>query len=423
MAPIIATENISIPIAILAKTIERTFKDSLPLTSTVLISFSATVSLLALLTKPKFLESFPNLSNLFNIGLKWTLIRCMGGFFAIVVLAQRGPEIILSKQTGAFLLNELLPVLVCVFLVAGVFLPLLLNFGLIEFFGVLFSKIMRPIFTLPGRSSIDCLASWVGDGTIGVLLTSKQYEEGHYTKREAAVIGTTFSVVSISFATVILTQVGLEHLFLQFYFTIFLAGMVTAIISPRIYPLVSISDTYICGREQLHEEIPKEDRLFKNALFQALKKARENRNIKKILQEGIFNVCDMWLGVLPTVLCFGTIALIIAEHTPLFSYLGIPFVPIFELLQIPNAQQAANTVMLGFADMFLPSVIISNVNNEFTKFVVACLSVSQLIYMSEVGSLLIASKIPVNFKQLLLIFLQRTFLSLPVIAACAHIIF
>ena len=86
---------------------------------------------------------------------------------------------------------------------------MLLNFGLLEFAGTLLSKIMRPVFNLPGRSAIDCLASWLGDGTIGVLLTSKQYEEGFYTKREAAVIGTTFSLVSITFSLVVINTVGL----------------------------------------------------------------------------------------------------------------------------------------------------------------------------------------------------------------------
>ena len=88
-------------------------------------------------------------------------------------------------------------------------LPLLLNFGLLEFFGVILNKVMRPIFTLPGRSSIDCIASWLGDGSIGVLLTSKQYEDGYYSKREAAVIGTTFSAVSITFSLVVISQVNL----------------------------------------------------------------------------------------------------------------------------------------------------------------------------------------------------------------------
>lgn len=75
---------------------------------------------------------------------------------------------------------------------------------------------MRPVFRLPGRSSIDCVASWLGDGTIGVLLTSKQYEEGYYTKREAAIIGTTFSVVSITFSLVVISQVNLGHMFVPF---------------------------------------------------------------------------------------------------------------------------------------------------------------------------------------------------------------
>ncbi len=96
---------------------------------------------------------------------------------------------------------------------------------------------MRPVFKLPGRSSIDCIASWLGDGTIGVLLTNKQYEDGFYTKREAAVIGTTFSVVSITFSIVVITYMKLEHMFGAYYFTIVVAGLVAAIIMPRIPPL------------------------------------------------------------------------------------------------------------------------------------------------------------------------------------------
>ncbi len=85
----------------------------------------------------------------------------------------------------------------------------LLNFGLLELFGALLSKIMRPVFNLPGRGAIDCMASWLGDGSVGILLTSKQYENKFYTMREAAVIGTTFSAVSITFSLVVIAQVEL----------------------------------------------------------------------------------------------------------------------------------------------------------------------------------------------------------------------
>lgn len=96
---------------------------------------------------------------------------------------------------------------------------------------------MRPLFNLPGRSAIDCMASWLGDGSVGILLTSKQYEEKFYTQREAAVVGTTFSAVSITFSLVVIAQVELEHLFLPFYGAVCLAGLVAAVVIPRLPPL------------------------------------------------------------------------------------------------------------------------------------------------------------------------------------------
>ena len=193
-----------------------------------------------------------------------------------------------SENTGGLLLYSLLPILFSVFLFAGLFLPLLLNFGLLEFFGTLLTKIMRPIFKLPGRSSIDCIASWLGDGTIGVLLTSKQYEDGFYTKREAAVIGTTFSAVSITFSLVVISQVNLGHLFVPFYLTVSFAGIVAAIITPRIPPLSRKPDTYYNDNKQnIKEDIPQGFTPFQWGLKQAVEKASKNSGAAGVLIEGI----------------------------------------------------------------------------------------------------------------------------------------
>ncbi|MCQ6498108.1 nucleoside recognition domain-containing protein, partial [Vibrio parahaemolyticus] len=81
------------------------------------------------------------------------------------------------------------------------------TFGLLELFGALLSKVMLHVFNRPGRSAIDCMASWLGDGCVGILLTSKQYEKKFYTQREAAVVGTSFSALSITFSLVVISQV------------------------------------------------------------------------------------------------------------------------------------------------------------------------------------------------------------------------
>src|SRR5690625_1234054 len=131
----------------------------------------------------------------------------------------------------------------------------------------------------------------------------------------------------------------------------------------------------------------------------------------------------MWMGVAPIVMAFGLIALMIAEYTPLFQWLGMPFIPLLELMQVPFASEASETILIGFADMFLPAIIGSAIEAEITRFFIAVLSVTQLIYMSEVVGLLLGSKILVSFKDLFIIFLLRTLITLPIIVAIAHLLF
>ena len=50
------------------------------------------------------------------------------------------------------------------------------------------------------------------------------------------------------------------------------------------------------------------------------------------------------------------------------------------------------------------------------------MSIVQLIYMSEVGILLLKSPIPLRLVDLVAIFLVRTVVALPVVAAIAHFV-
>jgi nucleoside recognition membrane protein YjiH len=424
MLPINYDGAITIPIAVLAKMLQAALADKLTLIVTIIIVFMAFATVLASLIKPKFVTQSTFFTNLLLIPSLWVLMRILGAVFVVMTYLQMGPEIIYSSATGALVLNDLLPVLFSVFLLAGILLPLLVNFGLLEFFGTMMTKIMRPVFNLPGRSAIDCIASWLGDGSVGILMTNKQYETRFYTQREAAVIGTTFSAVSITFSLVVISQVKLEYLFIPFYLTVCLAGVVAAVIVPKLPPLSWKKDNYIddTPRHADDEMIPSNHNVVSWGYEQALEKADKAGGVKHLFEEGTKNAIDMIFGIIPAVMAIGTIALILAEHTPIFNYLGMPFVPLLELLQIPEAVDASKTIVVGFADMFIPSILASSIESDLTRFVIAALSVTQLIYMSEVGALLLGSKIPVNFFDLFVVFILRTLVTLPVIAGAAHLL-
>ncbi len=425
MTPIEYQGNMTIPVAILAKVLQALLKEQMTSIVTFVVVTTGVFSLIAKLLKPKKIIDSTFLNQLFNVSIPWLIIRVLGATFCLMTFFGIGSELVSSDSTGGLILNDLLPVLISVFLFAGLLLPLLLNFGLLELVGTLLTKLMRPVFKLPGRAAIDCTTSWLGDGTVGVMLTSKQFEQKIYTQREAAVVGTTFSAVSITFSMVVISQVKLEHLFVPFYLSVCLAGIVAALIIPRIPPLSLKKDNYIDGtpRHKNDEAIPAGKSSLGYGFELAIEKASNIKSLSTEVKHGVHTAIDMVFGVLPVVMGIGTIALILAEHTAVFSTLGAPFIPYLELLSIPEAVKASETIVVGFADMFIPSILASSIESDLTRFVIAAMSVTQLIYMSEVGALLLGSKIPVNIVELFIIFILRTLITLPVIAGIAHLIF
>lgn len=422
VTPIQYEGNLSIPIAVASSILQRWLEGYSGTILWFLISLSSVLTLIHKAIGIPFFAKNQKLNSLFGVKGFWFLVRMAG--FVIVNMIQFGigPDIIIGELTGGFVMSSLLPTLLCVFILAGLLLSLLTDFGLLDFFGALLIRFMRPLFKLPGRSALNCIASWLGDGSIGVLMTSKQYEEGFYSKREATVVATTFSAVSITFCLVVISQVGLSNMFLPFYLVVTLAGIIAALIVPRIPPLSRIPDTY-CVDTPRQEDVPEGMSAPRYGLQLALDKARTSPDLKGFCRAGLENVTEMWLGTIPVVLAMGTVALIIAEFTPVFRYLGMPFIPLLQLLQIPEAEMASQTVVVGFADMFLPSVIGASIESELTRFVIAGTSVAQLIYMSEIGSIIMSSKVPVSVSKLFIIFLERTVVTLPVIALFAHLIF
>ncbi|WP_101845910.1 YjiH family protein [Halobacillus sp. Marseille-P3879] len=424
LVPVSVDGTVTIGLGIMADGLQAAISEQIPLFMTIVLWLSVFGAFVIKAINNPSIRNHKFLSSLFDIGALWIILRILGAVFATLTLVGAGPEIISSELTGQVVLFDLIPVLMVWFLFASLFMPLLLEFGLMDFIGTVVRKVMQPLFKLPGRSSVDALASWMGSGTVGVLLTTQQYEGGYYSKREAAVVATNFSIASIAFSLVIARFIGIDHMFVQFYFTVAVCGIVAAVICPRIPPLSRKKNTYYePAGKQIDEVVPAGISSFRWGVDQAVKKADQVKSAKDVISRGVFNVADIWLGLIPLVMALGTIALIIAEFTPIFTYLSYPFIPLLTLLQIPEAAEAAPAMIVGFADMFLPAVVGAGIESELTRFVIGVMSLTQLVYMSEIGILLIKSKIPLNLFELFVIFLQRTIVTLPIAALMAHLLF
>ncbi|MDU1878141.1 MAG: YjiH family protein [Finegoldia magna] len=430
MIPVKYDGNWTIIVKILADFIAKIVGDYLPALCTIIITISFVMSIMASFNV-KFIKENKLLNQTFSVTPVWLVLRILGFIVVwMVVLKDKlnlGPffDMIVADESATFILNDLLTSLVIIFVIASMLLPLLLDFGLLEFIGAIFTKIMRPVFLIPGRAAVDCITSWIGDGTLGVMLTANQYESGYYSAKEAAIISTNFSAVSITFSLIVLSQVDMVDYFGVYYLLVCLVGIVCAIIIPRIPPLSLKKDDYVVESAHDNENISENySSSVKYGLDLAIKRVESHKGIGEFLKNGLENAFGMWFSVMPIVMIIGTASLVLANNTQVFEILGKPFLPLLNFLKVPESLEASKTMIVGFSDMFTPSIIAaSTIQSQMTKFIVATISVTQLIYLSEVGGLILASSIPVNLFELFVIFIERTIISLLIVSPIAHLLF
>ena len=424
LTPIFIDGRATIGMGILVDLLRDATQDYLPAFATMLLLVSCLCSTyFSLFRKNKSNIPINQIQQIFTTSPAWLILRVLGSLFAVLVLFNIGPEWISSPATGGTMLFQLAGTLTVFFLVACFLLPFLIDYGVAEFMGTLLQKPFLWAFRLPGRASIDTLASWLGSAPVGVLITIQQYEKGYYSGREAAVIATNFSIASIAFCALVAKLIEIDHRFFEFYFSIMFSGLIAALIIPRIWPLARKKDIYLIEQDGFTDKPEADTGLLRWAFIQGINKARTAPNLKQLLKNAFINLLDIWFSLLPSVVAIGTIVLALTEFTPIFTIMTKPLVPILELMQIPEAAAAAPAFLVGFADMYLPAVIGKNIASEMTRFVIGCVSIIQIIYMTEVGTLILKSKIPLQIGELFLIFTLRTLITLPIITAIAHFIY
>lgn len=400
------------------------FQDSLGIWNTYITGFfillSAIVSLYTFIFKPKF-KKHGFLKETFDAGIMNTAGRVIGCVLFFMVYFKIGPEFILNENVGPVIFDLLF--VIGIWLIPSVILlPLMVEFGLMEFIGTLLNKLTRPLFKLPGRATVDLLTSWVGMVELGLVITNDQYTKGNYTRREAAIIASCFTATGVAFWLVCGEILGLSEYFLQFYSAIFIAGFSSVAIMSRIPPLSRIPDTYYKeNQNKMPDEVPTGKNRLAYAFELGVVKASHASSFGKMFKDSMLLITNLFVSLVPIVMTIGVFALILTEYTPIFDILSVPFKFYLEILQVPEAAAAAPATIVGFADMFIPVLISSTIVSAKTRFIIGVLTLTQIVFMSEMGAYVLISKIPLKFKDLVILFITKTIILIPIITLIATV--
>ena len=365
----------------------------------------------------------------------YTLLNVVGTVYVVVyalyitVAGFVGPEFIVSGDTGGEVIPFIVLTVLWIIIVGAVFMPFLTNYGLIEFIGSLLEPLMRPLFKVPGKGALDATASLLTSSSLSILITNRLYRQNVYTRREAVTLATCFCTVSIGFSYLVIDTAGMSHHFRSIFFSSFVLAFVMAAIMIRIPPISRKSDTYFDGRKQVEEDRKSgakfDSKIFVRGVDRAVKRAFTSNSVPSEIKNSILDSVKVIPKVLTMISAVGVSAMILAKYTPVFQWLGTVFQPIIQILQIPDAAMIAPSMPIGIAEMFLPVLLIAGdieILSEQARFFVCLVSILQMIFFSETASVILATKMPVKFKEVILLFFIRTLIAMPLAALATHLL-
>lgn len=350
----------------------------------------------------------------------YTLIKILGFVTGVFVFIDMGPQWIRTDEIGKFLFFELVISIGLIVPISALFLHFLTGYGLVEFLGVLFQRIMKPLWNVPGRSAIYAITSRFASIVVVYLMVSNDYKENKLTRKEATIIATGFLAVEIPFMIIIARTLDIMAYFpLFFAAAIFTSFLVTAILA-RFWPIRNISDDYFEPGKGAPEPVV-QSKLVRTALGNAAAAADKANSLPVGIWKQLEGALLMTASVLPAIMSIGLIFLLLTEYTVIFDYLAYIFYPLTWVLQAPEPLLTAKAITLGVTEILLPSLIVVDALLA-TKFIVGIVSISGILFFSTSIPSILSSHIPISVGRMVIIWFMRTIVSLIIAVPLVYLI-
>lgn len=356
-----------------------------------------------------------------------------GAHFGFMGWLFNGVDSLNGNSIANFVMANIL-VTICISIpCASLFLPFLVDYGLVDFIGVFVRVIMRPVFKLPGRAAIIMVTAFLGNFSAGHIAVNDQYKTGRMTERESVCIDTSLSTVSVGFLMALATNTGLNNAELWggknywnlFFWVAFLITLIVAFIGVRIPPLRGIPDNYYPGSTPNPEQVIKKG-IFSAAITEGLDMAQNQDNVGKRIKYYMIETMNVLGTVAAGTSFFGTFGVVLYTYTPIVRYLGYIFWPFFRIFGFKGQELTTATTgaMISFVEVTVPGLLVTTgVWSMRLRFMLAVLPVTSIIFLASFVPCCMGTEVPVKFWHLCVIWLERMILSIIITGIFAIILF
>lgn len=351
-------------------------------------------------------------------GLVFSILRFFGLAVILLYIFQVGPGFlgtwVLDSKVGGYIAKTVTPALIKNTLAAAILMPFLLNGGFVEFISTFLRPIMRPVFKLPGRSSVYAITSFFGATSVGIVATDIAYMEGKFTGREAVLCATAFCTTTMAYLITLLGFAGLNDHFGFYLGLCFFTMAVLTIITGRIWPLSKVPEATYNDISYVDEDLASsqddgEYNIWVRSLMNGYDAAERCPAIYKLIWSFFKTAAITITGVCTTTAAFSFIGLGLFYYTPVYNYLGIIYWPFAKLLGLDTAAIMSGGISALIATT-TPAVIAGEITDLASKLVLNVFAMITIVNFNLFVPTALGCKAPYKLRDLVVVFLERTLL-------------
>lgn len=324
-----------------------------------------------------------------------SLLILISLFYSETSLFIKDENTILIIKTIVFNLITVLPI-------SSIFMPFILEYGLLEIVESYFHPIMKKLFRISGKSFLNLLIFLFTDCFCGCYMATILYNKGKLRLNELYTIILNFSIMSFSMMIYTYNELKLNKI--SFFIVMVLIMILSNIIICRLYPLNKVKKSYFI-KSEYKETIHKKDRL-----KSGIKKYLSNKNNKKLYLHILDNLegsISISINLISNIVIIFFLSEILLNNETAIYTLSKIFYPIINLLNLNDVYLLSKSIIrILYNDiMTIEWITLSVVYN--TRFLMGILLSLGGISLTSNIAYLISTPLKFDIKKVIVVYLER----------------
>ena len=276
--------------------------------------------------------------------------------FIVVNIFYDKYSIVSLDDNISLILEETILNLITILPLSAIFMPFILDYGLLDIVEAYCYKLMKKLFNLSGKSVLNIIMYIFNDCFCGYFMTNLLYKKGKLRQNEVCIIILNFSIASIYVIDYIADEFNINKI--NFFILSLFILIVTNTILCRLYPINKKKKSYFI-KTSYKETYFKNDKL--NKSIKKYLQNKENTNIFKLIIGNLEESIHIIINLIPDLVLIIYLGDIIINNIDIIYYFKIVFDNILELLNFNNVDDISVFIINGF---FNDIIAIENLNKN-----------------------------------------------------------